>query len=277
MTATAYLTIDDSPTKHTDALTDYLVARDIPAIFFCVGSSYADLGLPCEGIEDMPDPILRAIERGFLIGNHTYTHPRYSDLTYDEMVQQIEKTERLIDGLYKKAGKARAAKVFRFRDIDRGCGTWVIDYNRAGKHGDTIRDLFIGGVNLKEQAQTQALLDKKNRLQDYLAKEGFSTDLYANVKFPWYADTEMAAARDSLYTFSTSDWMVNPDFKAHSAGWAYQSLDALKGKIDTDPWLHSTESANIVLAHDHNNLFDVTTALIDHMVARGVRFIPPAT
>ena len=154
MTPRAYLTIDDSPTKHTDDLTDFLAERDIPAILFCVGGDYTDLGVPCEGMESMPDPIVRAIQKGFLIGNHTYSHSRYSDMRYEDMVKEIEKTESIIDGLYRRAGKARAAKLFRFRDIDRGCGTWVIDYTKAGKHAETIRNLFLGGVNLKEQFQT---------------------------------------------------------------------------------------------------------------------------
>lgn len=276
MTIQAYLTIDDSPTYHTDDLTDYLARNDIPAVFYCVGSSYMDLGISCQGIEDMPGPIERAIEKGFLIGNHTYTHPRYSDISYDEMVSQIEKTEKLIDALYKKTKKTRTAKVFRFRDIDRGCGTSVIDYSKAGPYAQTIRELFLGGVNLQEVTQTDEKLEKKNKLQEYLKREGFTADIFKGVTFPWYTDTEMAQAQDSLYTYSTSDWMMNPDFKAYSKDWAYQSLDALKGKIDDDPWLAKADSAHIVLAHDHNRLFDVTTALIDHMISKGFRFLDVA-
>jgi peptidoglycan/xylan/chitin deacetylase (PgdA/CDA1 family) len=273
MTRAAYLTIDDSPTNHTDALTDFLAERDIPAVLFCIGADYKDLGIPCQGMESMPDPVFRAIQKGFLIGNHTYTHSRYSEMNYEDMVREIEKTEQIIDHLYKKAGKTRAAKLFRFRDIDRGCGTHVIDYTKAGQHADTIRDIFTSGVNLKEQAQTAEKLEKKEKLQAYLAREGFTATVYKGITFPWYTQTEMAAARDSLYTYSTSDWMLNPDFNAHASGWAYRSLDALKRKIDDDPWLNAQDSANIILAHDHNNLLDVTTSLIDHMGRRGIKFL----
>ncbi len=273
MTGAAYLTIDDSPTNHTDALTDFLAERDIPAVLFCVGADYKDLGIQCQGMESMPDPVLRAIRKGFLIGNHTYTHSRYSEMNYEDMVREIEKTEQIIDRLYKKAGKTRAAKLFRFRDIDRGCGTHVIDYAKAGPYAETIRDIFMSGVNLKEQEQTAEALEKKEKLQAYLAREGFTAAVYKDVEFPWYTQTEMAAARDSLYTYSTSDWMLNPDFNAHAGGWAYRSFDALKRKIDDDPWLNAEDSANIVLAHDHNNLLEVTTGLIDHMDRRGIKFL----
>ena len=274
MTATAYMTIDDSPTHDTDALTDFLVERNVPAVIFAIGTAYTDLHLQCEGMEQLPDPIQRAIEKGFLIGNHTYTHRRSSELSFEEVVSEIEKTETLIDGLYRKAGKTRKHKLIRFPHIDRGAGGWVVDYAAAGQYGDTLGELFGKGLNITLDPPSAAQVEKKARIQDYLKREGFSADLYQGVNFPWYTQTEMAQARDSLYTFSTSDWMMNPDFADHRHKWAYQSLDALKQKIDDDPWIFSDSSANIILAHDHNNMYDVTTALVDHMLARGIKFLP---
>ena len=274
MTAQAYLTIDDSPTYDTDQLTDFLVARDVPAVLFCIGTAYQDLHVPCQGMEQLPDPILRAIEKGFLIGNHTYTHRRSSELSFAEVVTEIEKIETLIEGLYKRAGKNRDHKLIRFPHIDRGAGGWVVDYNAAGAHGDVLGELFGKGLNITLDPPSAAQIEKKAMIQDYLKREGFSADLFQGVTFPWYTQTEMAQAADSLYTYSTSDWMMNPDFEAHRHQWAYQSLAALKGKIDNDPWLFSDQSTNIILAHDHNRMLSVTTALVDHMLARGIKFLP---
>lgn len=274
MTATAYLTIDDSPTYDTDKLTDYLAARDIPAVLFSIGTAYTDLHVQCQGIEQLPDPILRAIEKGFLIGNHTYTHRRSSELSYEEVVSEIEKTESLIEGLYKRAGKTRNHKLIRFPHIDRGAGGWVVDYDAAGVYGDTLGELFGKGLNINLNPPTAEQTEKKARIQEYLKREGYSCDLYQGVTFPWYTETEMKDASDSLYTYSTSDWMMNPDFIEAGHKWQYQSLDALKDKIDQDPWLFSDDSANIILAHDHNRMLSVTTALIDHMLARGIKFLP---
>lgn len=270
---TAYLTIDDSPTRHTDELTQWLVENGIPAVLFCIGTAYTDLHLLCEGMEQRPEPVLRAIDRGFVIGNHTWSHSRFSNMSYEDMVEEVEKTESMIDSLYRKAGKSRQAKLFRFRDIDRGCGTWVVDFNRTGAYTQTIQDLFWKGVNLKPMVPTVEDVEKKERFQDYLKREGFGADVYKGVCFDWYKNTEMARARDSLYTYSTSDWMMNPDFGQYNKDWAYHSLDGLKEKIDTDPWLHSEDSANIVLAHDHNNMLQVTIDLIGHMKRAGVEFL----
>jgi peptidoglycan/xylan/chitin deacetylase (PgdA/CDA1 family) len=274
MVKTAYMTIDDSPTYDTDRLTDFLVERNVPAVLFCIGSAYADLDIQCQGMEQLPDPIVRAIEKGFVVGNHTYTHRRSSDLPYDTVIAEIEKTETLIEAMYRKAGKARTHKLLRFPHIDRGAGGWIVDYNAAGQYGETLMELFDKGLNIKLDPPSAEQVEKKAKIQDYLAREGFSTDVFGGVTFPWYVDTEMAAARDSLYTFSTSDWMMNPDFKALGRTWLYNTIDELKQKIDEDRWLNSTDSANIVLAHDHNNMFGATTALIDHLLAKNIRFLP---
>ena len=273
MNKRADLTIDDSPTRDTDALTDWLLARDIPATIFAIGSDYKDLHVECEGMEQNPGPVQRAIEKGFPVGNHTYHHSRSSEMDYADIVAEIEKTEKLIDTLYKQAGKPRVHKLMRFPHLDRGCGAWIVDYTAAQAKGHDLKALFLEGLNIKLADPSPAQVEKKAKVQAYLAREGFTIAPYQGVTFDWYADTEMAQARDLLYTFSTSDWMMNPDFAAYRKDWAYQSLDALKGKIDADPWLNSHESANIVLAHDHNNMFTVTTALVAHMLERGIEFL----
>jgi peptidoglycan/xylan/chitin deacetylase (PgdA/CDA1 family) len=279
MSVSAYLTIDDSPTYETDQMVDFLLAREIPAVLFCIGDAYTDLHLQCQGMTQLPGPIIRAIEKGFVIGNHTYTHRRSSELSFEDIVEEIEKTEKIIDDFYRRSGRTRTHKLIRFPHLDRGAGGWIVDYDAAGVHGDTLKRLFSDGLNISLKTPDPEQVEKKQKIQDYLKREGFTADIYPGVSFPWYTDTEMATARDSLYTFSTSDWMLNPDFAHHAAAWPYRTLEALKDKIDMhlspdrpDPNGHT----HIVLAHDHNKLFPVLSALIDHMLGRGVRFIPVA-
>lgn len=272
----AYLTIDDSPTMHTEALTDWLAANSIPAVLYCIGSSYKDLHVECEGIEQNPKPVLSAIRKGFVIANHTHTHRRASELSFDEVVTEIEKTEALIEGLYKQAGVARRHKLIRFPHLDRGAGGWVVDFDASGVHADTHKKLFFDGLNVKPTPPTDAQREKKAKIQDYLKREGYTAEVFKGVAHPWYAGTEMAEARDSLMTFSTSDWMLNPDFTKYSEewGWPYKTLDALKGKIDSDAHLWREDTAHIVLAHDHNRMFESTRALVAHMKQKGMEFLP---
>ena len=275
MTRKAYLTIDDSPTKETDNLVDFLVARDIPATLFAIGSSYKDMHVECEGMEQNPAPIVRAIEKGMVIGNHTYSHRRSSELSFKEVVEEIEKNERLIDKLYREAGKTRPFKVLRFPHLDRGCGGWIVDYDAAGQYGGHLKNLFAEGLNIDLTPPSAEQIEKKVKIQDYLRQEGFVTDIYKGVTFPWYKETEMADAYDLLGTFSTADWMANPDFisYARERGWPYPTLEALKSKIDMDSDLKDEESAHIIIAHDHNKLVDTTCALVTHMQDSGIEFL----
>lgn len=270
----AYLTIDDSPTKQTDMFTDWLVANDIPAVIFAIGGAYKDMHLECEGINQNPGPIHRAIEKGFLIGNHTYSHRRSSTMPLADIIAEIEKTESLIEGLYKQANKTRNHKMIRFPHLDRGCGGHIVDYDAARAKGYDLQPLFLKGLNIKLAPPTPEQLEKKAALQEYLAREGYSAKGFLGVTFDWYANTEMGSARDSLYTYSTSDWMMNPDFEPYRKDWEYQSVDALKKKIDDDEYLQSDQSVNIILAHDHNNMFKVASGLVAHMKKSGIEFIP---
>lgn len=273
MTRQAYLTIDDSPTKNTDLLTDWLMVRNIPAVFFCVGGAYKDMHIDNEGIEQNPDPVKRAIEKGFVVGNHAYTHTRASEISYETMVEEIEKTEKLIDGLYRQAGKARPVKLMRFPYLDRGCGPTIVDYDAAGEFGDKLRRFFDDGLNAELYVPSPEQVEKKARLQEYLKREGFSTAVFEDVTFPWYQG-EMRMAYDVLCTYSLSDWMVNPELECYAENWPYRSLDALKKKIDEDLDLQNHTSRHIVLAHDHDPMFDITTRLIEHMQRRGIEFVP---
>lgn len=257
-----YLTIDDSPSPYSDELVDYLTARGIQAVFYCIGSR----------LRDNPAPMLRAIQQGHIIANHSYSHPRFSELSLDECIDEIAKTETIIDDLYQQAGVARPVKLFRFPHLDRGAGGAVIDFNKiAADHRDFVRALFMDGVNLKPVDPTPQQLAHKQAIQDYLTATGFK-QVFAAVSYPWFTGTEMETACDSVYTFSTSDWML---LDRHRGKWPYKTLDDLKRKIDDDIWLNNADSASIVLAHDkpEPELFPVVKSLIDHMVDKGYQFL----
>lgn len=268
----AYLTIDDSPTSQTDRLTDALAARGIPAVLYCIGGSYTDLGVPGEGIEQNPAPIVSAIEKGFVVGSHLYSHRRTSELSYEEVIGEIEKTERLIEDCYRQAGVARPAKLLRFPHLDRGCGGWIVDYDAVPEYGDALMRLFSQGLNITIDPPGDALREKKNKIQDYLARQGFTADVFKGVEYPWYRHSEMATARDALYTYSTADWMLNPAFTDYAADWPFRSLEDLQAKIDRDPALLNHPSADIILMHDHEGLLEQNLALLDYMADKGTTF-----
>lgn len=255
----ALLTIDDSPSERMDDLTDFLCAMSIPAIFFCRGDLLAK----------NQTPVVRAIEKGFIIANHAYGHRRAGALSCEENVEEIEKTESLVESAYRAAGRPRPAKYFRFPQMDRGCGGWVVDYDAVPAHRETLVSLFAEGLNLDLVPPTDEQKHKKQRLQDYLRREGYAPLPSSGITHPWFAQTEMAHAVDAMFTYSTADWMLTT---RHKGKWLYKTLDGLKRKIDADPWLKRGDSAHIILAHDQAEIFDVSTALISYLQETGFMY-----
>lgn len=257
----ALLTIDDSPSADTDALTSFLREHGVPAVLFCRGDRMAE----------NPDPVVRAIERGFTVANHAFHHRRASLISYQEMATEIMDTERLIEKAYKSAGKIRTAKYFRFPHMDRGAGGWIVDYDAVPGHSATLKKLFADGLNVTLDPPATEQVDKKMKLQEFLKMSGFVSLPSEGITHSWFTDTEVGQAVDAMFTFSTSDWMLT---KRHLGKWPYQSIGDLKQKIDDDPWLADEGSGNIILAHDQPELLPVVTALVKHILDKGFSFTP---
>lgn len=100
------LTIDDVPSKNFDELLNYLIKNNHKAIFFCCGLY----------IEKMKKAkyLIRAIKNGFLIGNHSYSHPDFNKISFEKAKREIIKTDEIIENLYKRAEIKRPTKIFRF-------------------------------------------------------------------------------------------------------------------------------------------------------------------
>ena len=108
--STAYLTIDDGPTKNTNEIVDYLLAKNIIPVMFFWG----------ERVKEARENAIYAIQNGAYIGNHTYSHPYFSTISLKQCIEEIEREEEVINSLYKEAGVVREVKVFRFPYGDKG-------------------------------------------------------------------------------------------------------------------------------------------------------------
>jgi peptidoglycan/xylan/chitin deacetylase (PgdA/CDA1 family) len=83
------LTFDDGPHPEvTPRILDALASRRIRAIFFVVGKRL-------ESQANM-DVLRRAVCEGHIIGNHSFSHPRLTDLSDDEIRKEILRTDILI-------------------------------------------------------------------------------------------------------------------------------------------------------------------------------------
>lgn len=82
------ITFDDGPNHSTTTtLLDGLRERGVKATFFLVG----------ERIQWNEDLVLRMKEEGHLIGNHSYSHTDLTKLSEEELLKEINETNRLIE------------------------------------------------------------------------------------------------------------------------------------------------------------------------------------
>jgi len=106
------LTIDDCPSKDFKDLLDYLIKNRYKAVLFCVGKDLEN--------EKNKKLIIKSIKHGFLIGNHSYSHPNFRYLSLLKSKEEISKTDKLIENLYKRANIDRPLKIFRFTHYFEG-------------------------------------------------------------------------------------------------------------------------------------------------------------
>lgn len=105
----AFLTIDDSPSRHMPERIRFLAERGILALWFCRG----------DYLEARPEAAILALRSGQILGNHSYDHAYFSKLTLEQAADQIDRTEAILERLHREAGVPRALKVFRFPYEDR--------------------------------------------------------------------------------------------------------------------------------------------------------------
>lgn len=83
------LTFDDGPVLMTMKLVDMLNASKTKATFFLIGSE----------IEEKPIFTKQIFDVGHEIGNHTYSHPHLTELSYDEVFHEMNRTDELFESV----------------------------------------------------------------------------------------------------------------------------------------------------------------------------------
>ncbi|MFI0417758.1 polysaccharide deacetylase family protein [Spongiactinospora sp. 9N601] len=86
------LTFDDGPGPHTARLLDTLKKNGVRVTFFLVG----------EQVERRPSVVRRMAREGHEIANHTYSHPRLTELGVDEIVSEIKRGKAAIRKVTKR-------------------------------------------------------------------------------------------------------------------------------------------------------------------------------
>jgi cellulose synthase/poly-beta-1,6-N-acetylglucosamine synthase-like glycosyltransferase/peptidoglycan/xylan/chitin deacetylase (PgdA/CDA1 family)/spore germination protein YaaH len=82
------ISFDDGPDRRwTPRILDILKEKHAPAVFFVVG----------EEANASPDLLRREYDEGHEIGNHTFTHPQFDEISHTQLKWELNLTQRLIE------------------------------------------------------------------------------------------------------------------------------------------------------------------------------------
>lgn len=251
MNKQVYLTIDDGPSKDFRDKVNFLYDRNIPAILFCVG----------EYIQKYKEDVVYAIRKGFLIGNHSYIHKHFSDLTIDEGKESIKLTDEIIDEIYNIAGVKRPLKVFRFPHFDMGGDNSGDDYE--SKWSKPQSEWFLYPRN-----------DRRLAFQSFLKESGYVQPQFKGVNSKYLSDKDMFDFLDVRCTFDQMEYFLGKDY----APYGMENEVAILGRIDEDvPYggraLNCLDTTDIILMHDHEDTSELFYKIISRYIEKDFEFL----
>lgn len=226
----AILTIDDSPTAITPKIVDFLLSKGIKPELNFIGAS----------VDEFFDEAVYAVKKGAIIGNHSFSHPNFSELTPEECREEILKTEHEIDRVFKAAEVKREHRVFRFPYGDRG-----------GKNKELLQKM------LREEFRFQRLDS-------------------SDVTFPCWREYNLDTDIDMMWTFDFIEYQLawNNGFTWDSIISRIHNETPEQGD-----YLLRDGATNIVLMHDMESTNNVMERyyekLIDYVLSCNVEFIEP--
>ncbi len=236
-----FLTIDDSPSPMMGEKIDILLEYNIPAIFFSIG----------EHMEAFPGAMLDALKNGFVIGNHSYSHPHFSDLSNAEMKNEVLKTEKIINDLYAESGIERRTKYFRFP---------------YGDKGDGLRGRYPSFWRKQDKA-------KKKEFQNFLQESGFQKPPKLDPCYHFYKKAFLDQDIDWHWTFDTLDYdNTRSDSFILERLSSEKANNPLVSKRPKEYWLSAGEHPEIILIHDHEDSHDRFLAIIKTLIQQDLDF-----
>lgn len=243
-----YLTIDDAPSLDFLAKLDYLKSQKIPAVLFCIGNL----------LEKRPAMAVQAINAGYLIANHSYTHPHFSGIPLDRCFDEIKKTDIVIEELYKTAKVKRPAKWFRFPYGDKG----------DKKYGKTF-SLF----RFSNQK-------RKDKIQKYLRDLGYTQPDFEGVDYKFMTKAGLFEDVDWSWTFDIMEWAMQEKRSTLGIKNIKKVLSRMKSQRPADcrgflgfekRWLAST-SDEIVLFHDQEGTSPYFEMILNELANLPIEF-----
>ena len=157
----AIFTMDDISSRNTPAIVDYLLEKGITAVMFATGAN----------VERYYDEAVYAVQKGMIVGNHSYSHNAFSSVSLKGGIKDIEKCEEVLEKLYKDSGVNRKYRPFRFPYGDKG----------------------------NENASS---------LQTYLKENGFHKLNDTKIPYSWWRESSLKTDIDTFWTYDFEEYRI---------------------------------------------------------------------
>lgn len=251
VTKKVYLTIDDAPSKDFKEKVNFLYEKNIQAVFFCIG----------ENLIKYEDDVVYAVRRGFIVGNHSFNHRYFSDMSLEECKVSINMTEEIIEGIYKKSGIERPMKLFRFPHFDQGG-----DINSEEYEGKWSEPQSEWSVYKND--------DKRVAIQAFLNELGYTQPKFEGINIKFFSDKALMDGIDVRCTFDQMEYYLDQK----NAPYGMSKEETILHRIDEDvPYegrsLNCFETSDIVLIHDHEKTTRLFYKIIDRYLEKKFDFL----
>ena len=172
------LSFDDGPNLTTETkMLDVLAKHNVPATFFVIGKNITD-----ESAENMK----RAVRQGCEIGNHSFSHPRMSQMDESQVKEEVETTSGLIEKII-----GERPKLFRPPYIDvkpemydwidltficgKGCEDWVATVGKDARREGIIANAEPGAIYLLHDFESnEATVEALDEAIPVLKEQGYT-------------------------------------------------------------------------------------------------------
>jgi peptidoglycan/xylan/chitin deacetylase (PgdA/CDA1 family) len=253
-TKKAYLTIDDAPSNDFRNKVDFLAERGIPALFFCNGGQ----------IPQHENDVIYAIRKGYIIGNHSWSHPYFSDLSLEDCLSEIRRTDEIIEQVYQKSGVDQPGKFFRFPYFDPGGDENAVKFNQEAQEPPNVRMTFPRD-------------DKRKAIQSFLKDLGYRQPSFQGITLQWFHQAGLLNRFDVFSTFTQKEYWLNKE----NAPEGLNRAEAILAKIDEDNpekglALNDPSTSDIILIHDHDysqDIMELFYRIISRYIEKGICFL----
>ena len=208
------------------------------------------------------DALRAAVELGFLLGNHSFSHPHFSDLSVEECKREILQTDELIDHIYQSTGLERPAKYFRFPYFDSGGDASGLAYEAkwSGPASEWFRYEYD---------------DKRKQLQTYLWDLGYRQPKFDGINLKYCDNPNLLTGVDVHCTYDQSEYWLHEA----NAPFGLSTEAAILGRIEEDyPYqgrsLNCEETVDIMLVHDQEKTTELFYRIIERYLEKGIQFLP---